>query len=46
MRFEIPAIYFDYVNVSVLIQFFLLETSVLSQLLSNLYKIIYRIYVY
>ena len=44
MRFEIPTICFHYLNVSVLIQFSL-KTSVLSQLLSNLHKIIGRRYV-
>ena len=41
MPFEIPTIDFYYVNVFVLIQFSL-KTSVLSQLLSNLHKIIGR----
>ena len=41
MLFEIPTICFHYVNVSILIQFSL-KTSVLSQLLSNLHKIIGR----
>ena len=41
MPFEIPTIDIYYVNVFVLIQFSL-KTSVLSQLLSNLHKIIGR----
>ena len=41
MLFEIPTICFHYVNVFVLIQFSL-KISVLSQLLSNLHKIIGR----